>query len=293
VPYEKQLNLNAEVALSEGSAFFESRGKVHESLRRIVARLEELKIPYSLVGGMALFLHGYRRFTEDIDILVTRQGLREIHKKLDGLGYVRPFEKSKNLRDAESGVKIEFLVAGDYPGDGKPKEIAFPDPDAVSEVKDGIRILGIPTLIDLKIASGVSGQGRSKDLGDVEELIKLLHLPRELVDSLHSASREKFVEIWDEIYLVSKRYVLLWRNKWLTAKAQTIDEMIQSLDDAATELRAMRDDGVVLDPTRGTSDDYAYLTTSSRAIAEKYGMEDEAEFWDDGDDESQENEGTS
>ena len=55
--------------------------------------------------------------------------------------------------------------------------------------------------------------------------------------------------------------------------------MIQALGNAAEELKAMRDDGVILDPEGGTTDDYARLVTNDRVIAEKYGMEDESEFW--------------
>ena len=35
---------------------------------------------------MALFRHGLRRFTEDVDLLVTKKDLRLIHEKLEGLG---------------------------------------------------------------------------------------------------------------------------------------------------------------------------------------------------------------
>src|SRR5438309_1195010 len=98
---------------------FEDKSAVHAALRRITTRLRELNIPYAVVGGMAMFYHGFRRFTEDVDILVTRPALAEIHRRLDGLGWVPPFQGSKHLRDAESGVKIEFLVTGDFPGDGK------------------------------------------------------------------------------------------------------------------------------------------------------------------------------
>ena len=128
---------------------------------------------------MALFEHGYRRFTEDIDILVTREALKEIHKALDGRGYVRPFERSKNLRDAQHGVKIEFLIAGDYPGDGKPKPVTFPEPQAAAIERDGISYLKLPALVELKLASGLTGSDRMKDLADVQELIKLLNLPEE------------------------------------------------------------------------------------------------------------------
>ena len=55
--------------------------------------------------------------------------LSAIHAKLEGLGYVPPFSGSKNLRDTEHGVRIEFLIAGEFPGDGKPKPVAFPEPE--------------------------------------------------------------------------------------------------------------------------------------------------------------------
>ena len=44
-----------------------------------------------------MYSHGFRRYTEDVGILVTPEGLATIHDKLDGLGYVPPFAASKNL----------------------------------------------------------------------------------------------------------------------------------------------------------------------------------------------------
>ena len=131
IPYEQRLNSNLRWAFMEGSMHFEKESAVHQTLQRIARRLEEFGIPYAIADGMALFYHGYRRFTEDVDILVTRESLQEIHRRLEGLGYVPPFAGSKQLRDTDSGVKVEFLVTGDYPGDGKPKPVAFPDPAAV------------------------------------------------------------------------------------------------------------------------------------------------------------------
>ena len=106
--------------------------KVHQALHRISSRLDELGIPYAVAGGMALNAHGFRRATVDVDVLVTSEGLQRVHEALEGLGYVPPFTGSKNLRDAESSVRIEFLVTGQFPGDGKPKPVAFPDPAAVA-----------------------------------------------------------------------------------------------------------------------------------------------------------------
>lgn len=105
---------------------FENQGAVHKTLNSVVRRLEELQIAYAVVGGMALFfICGVRRFTEDVDILVMRDGLSRLHEALDGLGYVPVFPGASNLRDVESGVKIEFLIAGDFPGDENPSPLPF------------------------------------------------------------------------------------------------------------------------------------------------------------------------
>jgi hypothetical protein len=72
IAYEDRLRANRPWALEEGGMHFERESKVHKALEKIVRRLEDLHVPFAVVGGMAMFLHGYRRFTEDVDILVSR-----------------------------------------------------------------------------------------------------------------------------------------------------------------------------------------------------------------------------
>jgi hypothetical protein len=193
--YEQRLAADGRWAMVEASSFFEGGGAVNRTLQRIAKRLEELNIPYAVAGGMALFKHGVRRFTEDVDILVDPAGLASIHAHLDGLGYVPPFSGSKNLRDAESGVKIEFLIAGQYPGDGKPKPVSFPLPQAVAVIIDGIRYLQLESLVELKLASGMTNPDRLKDVTDVYELIKAIPLDATFADQLNPFVRAKFLEL--------------------------------------------------------------------------------------------------
>ena len=165
---------------------------------KIADHLRSLGIPYAVVGGMALFRHGLRRFTEDVDILVTKADFKTIHHKLAGLGYLPPFAKSKNLRDTELGVRIEFLTSGGYPGDGKVKPVAFPDPRVVSFDAEGISYIQLPYLIELKLASGMSNAGRLKDLSDVLELIKVLNLPLGFAVQLNPFVQSKYSELWKQ-----------------------------------------------------------------------------------------------
>src|SRR5262245_20315567 len=110
--YEQRLKSDFQLALREGDMFFQGEGAVQKTLRRIAQRLDELGVDYAIAGGMCLARHGFQRFTQDVDVLVTPEGLKQLHDALDGLGYVRPFEASKNLRDAETGVRIDFIVSG-------------------------------------------------------------------------------------------------------------------------------------------------------------------------------------
>jgi hypothetical protein len=200
ITYEQKLDRDTKWAFMEGSMHFEKESLVHETMRKITKRLDQLGVPYAVVGGMALFFHGYRRFTEDVDVLVTRDGLRLIHERLEGLGYLPPFSGSKHLRDTDTGVKVEFLTTGDYPGDGKPKPLAFPHPNDCSVEIEGMRFVTLPTLVGLKLASGMTNPGRLDDLGDIQKAIRVLGLPENFGDQLDPFVRDKYRELWTAVH---------------------------------------------------------------------------------------------
>lgn len=197
--FEDTMRRGGAIAIEETDRFFMGEDAVHQALKKIAKKLAELDIPYAVAGGMALVAHGYRRTTVDVDLLVDAAGLAAVHRALEGLGYVPPFAGSKHLRDVETGVRIEFLVAGQYPGDGKPKPLSFPEPTDVAVEINGIRYLNLPTLVGLKLASGMTNPGRLKDLGDVQELIRVLKLPSNFADQLNEYVRAKYLELWQGV----------------------------------------------------------------------------------------------
>src|SRR5262249_27091581 len=134
---------------------------------------------------------------------------------------------------------------------------------------------------ELKIASGMTSSERMKDLSDVQELIKILTLPADFALKLNPYVREKFSELWKAARPPMKRYMMLWRIKFLTTDAKTLEEMVSTLQHATDTLRAMLADGVTLDPEGGTGDDCAYLVTTDPAVAKKYGMHEQSEFFGD------------
>ena len=196
----RDLNPTIEAALREADWFFMGEGPVHLTLHRLARRLAEHEIDYAVIGAIALFLHGYRRETVDIDLLMTSEGLEVFNREFVGLGYVATFAGAKkHFRDAETGVKIDIVAAGEYPGDGKVKPVAFPNPRSVREVKNGIQVVRFETLLELKLASGISASARLKDLADVQEVIKALNLPRSLADALDPYVRDKYLSLWDGV----------------------------------------------------------------------------------------------
>jgi hypothetical protein len=195
--YERRLKEGFGAVLREASEFFMGQGDVYHSLQRLADRLDRERIPYALVGGLALARHGFVRMTQDVDILLTREGLEAFKARFMGRGYVPAFPGAeKTFRDTETGVRIEVITTGEYPGDGLPKPVSFPAPDQVGEVRDGIRVINLETLIELKLASGLTAPHRLRDLADVQDLIKMLQLPLDLAEQLDSSVRDKYVELW-------------------------------------------------------------------------------------------------
>lgn len=93
-------------------------------------------------------------------------------------------------------MRIEFLVAGEYPGDGKPKSVSFPDPARASHEVEQMRLLDLDKLVELKLASGLTNPLRLKDIVDVQELIRLLKLPEDFAEHLDPFVRDKYLELW-------------------------------------------------------------------------------------------------
>ncbi|MFL6212703.1 MAG: nucleotidyltransferase family protein [Blastocatellia bacterium] len=178
--------------------FFMNAGPVHNTLRRLARRLAEERIDYAIIGGMALALHGFVRPTQDVDLLMTREGLERFSESLVGRGYVAAFPGArKHFRDSETGVPVEIITTGEYPGDGHPKAVAFPDPATVSVDKGDYSVVSLESLIELKLTSGLSAEHRRlRDLADVQQLIETLDLPRELAERLHPSIRDEYLHLW-------------------------------------------------------------------------------------------------
>jgi hypothetical protein len=184
----------------EALRYLMGEGSLNKTLARITGDLKTHGIDYMVIGAVALLAHGYPRLTEDIDLVLTPEGLEAFHRELIGPGYLPAFPGArKRLRSTRDGIIIEVMTTGEYPGDGKPKPVSIPDPSAASTEIDGVRFVTLEKLIELKLASGMTAPHRLKDLADVQELIKFRNLQKDFAERLDPYVRDKFLELYEAV----------------------------------------------------------------------------------------------
>src|SRR5262249_19213413 len=114
--------------LKEIDMFFQGTDRVHQTMRRIARRLEKAGIPYVVVGGMAVNAHRYQRTTGDVDLLLTEEGLAAFQQRFVKKNYAPVPRRPRRFMDRTSGITIDFLVTGLFPGSGDAGPVAYPDP---------------------------------------------------------------------------------------------------------------------------------------------------------------------
>lgn len=158
--------------------------------KKIFKEFEDAKIKYLIVGGVAVNLYGYTRFTGDVDILLalTSANLSKMDKLMHKLGYVERIPVSikdlGNKKKLDEFIKQKGLKAYTYISNTQPQldidvivkqSIDFKIYDkkkSIIQVWDmELPVVNIDDLIKMKKAAK-----RDKDLLDLEALFKLKEL---------------------------------------------------------------------------------------------------------------------
>ncbi len=174
-------------AMLDNASLWEVAQQCHRSL-------SDAGLPYAVMGGVAVCLHGYQRNTVDLDLLLSRQNLQPARAVLEQAGLVWDDDR-KELRNAD-GVAVQFLAAGDKAGRGL--TILLPDPhdEEITREIEGLRVLSLAKLIESKLACGQSNARRThRDFADVVELVAVHDLSRSFARQLHKDLREVFREL--------------------------------------------------------------------------------------------------
>lgn len=182
-----QILANFEEGLRLMDEFPVGAAPAQKAARKIAKTLAEMNIPYVVAGGLAVHAHGHARATVDVDLIMTRADLAR-------------FKGSKGVRDAEFNVKVDILTPDEKPGDGKSPPFFFPDPATVGEeiggIWAGVKIVDLRTLIELKIASGMTAPDRPRDFDDTIQLIRANDLPQDFGQKLNPYVQAKYGELW-------------------------------------------------------------------------------------------------
>jgi hypothetical protein len=179
--------------LKEIGMFFQKRSPQHQAMARLARRLKKAGIPYAIIGAMAVNAHGAERTTKDVDVLLTPDGLERFRQEFVGEDYEPVEGRPRRFLERKSGVAVDFLVTGRFPGSGKPGPLAFPDPTEASQEIEKIRVLTLPQLIQLKLAAR-----RFYDFGDVVFLIRTHNLEESFLQQLHPSVHSDFIECLEE-----------------------------------------------------------------------------------------------
>ena len=154
----------------------ESRPATFEDLKKVIKTLNDNNIDYLLIGGYAIFAHGFERTTKDIDILIPQE--REIGEKLKKAMLVLPDKAAKDIEiswfEEKETIRLadEFVIDIMFNACGK----------TYSELKkyaETIEVDGIPIkTVNLKGLLLTKQSPREKDIPDrlvLEEALRKTH----------------------------------------------------------------------------------------------------------------------
>lgn len=158
--------------------------------KKIFKELEKAKINYLIVGGVAVNLYGYARFTGDVDILLALNpsNLSKMDKLMHSLDYVERIpvniKELGNKTKLNEFIKKKGLKAYTSISNSQPQldidviveqSIDFKDYDkgkTIIKVWDmELPVVSIDDLIKMKKSAK-----RAKDMLDIEALLKLKEL---------------------------------------------------------------------------------------------------------------------
>jgi len=169
---------------------------VWDTARDCTTALSQQGLAVAMVGGVAVCLHGYRRNTVDVDVLVRREDATAVRQTLQQAGYVWHAEEREFV--SPGGVPVQFLLSGEPASDDTSWGVYLPDPaepEVTTEI-EGLPVLTLSRLIALTLAGGLGNVRRTyRDLADVVELIAANQLGREFARHLPKSLRKEFREL--------------------------------------------------------------------------------------------------
>ena len=148
-----------------------------------LARRLRTQVDAAVLGGIAVHLHGVSRATVDLDLYST--------------------DRKRTAEQLESAGARWHKSAREHVLDGVPIHTITPEDAGVTVEKtsviDGVRVVTLKDLVAIKLISGLKNPARSKDLGDVESLIREIPLDKRFAGKLPKNIRAEFKAMVDAV----------------------------------------------------------------------------------------------
>ena len=158
------------------------------------AVLKQAEVAHAVCGGVAVCLHGYRRNTVDVDVLIRKESSETVRRVFEDEGLEWIPERHEFV--TPSKIPIPFLLAGDRAGSGSVLTLPDPAETTTTETIDGLPVLRLSRLFETKIACGEGNPRRThKDFADVVELIAINHLDGSFARFLHRTVRKTYRQL--------------------------------------------------------------------------------------------------
>ena len=159
--------------------------------------LHEAGVPHVIVGDVAVCLHGYRRNTVDLDMLIRPEDQARVRAALEAIGFQWTSEHAE-FRSA-SGSPVQFLLTGERAD--RDAEVYLPDPASAGVTKEieGLAVIDLARLIEIKLACGLGSPRRThRDLADAMELVAVHGLGTSFARYLHKSLRSTFRKLVEQ-----------------------------------------------------------------------------------------------
>ncbi len=148
----------------------------------VARRIREV-VDAPVLGGIAVYLHGGGRSTVDLDLYSIDPAATAAQLQAAGARWDKA-----NREHILDGVRIHTV-----PADDAGIQIGR------TSIIDGVRVVTLKDLVAIKLISGLKNPARSRDVGDVEDLIRHIPLDKRFAAGLPKSIRAEFKALVDAV----------------------------------------------------------------------------------------------
>jgi hypothetical protein len=150
-----------------------------------------------VLGVRAVWRHGFLgRVTQDVNIALAAAEIDEFMRVAGFSGFEALPQLAgrwPKLRHKDTDIEVKILPDGGRPGTaGHQAPITIPHPSLLGAHGSTLRYIGLPALIELKLAAG-----RARDDSDIVELIRVgeIEITRHYLAGVHAEYVQKFDQL--------------------------------------------------------------------------------------------------